>query len=86
MSTCSTSGWIHIPEPIEMHNRFPFVLHYLQDVGQVRLPSEWVQQHPSVNRLSQGPRVTKLLDDVPAGTGMGRQAVQLRKYCKKAKR
>jgi hypothetical protein len=26
---CSTSGWIHIPEPIEMHNRFPFVLHAL---------------------------------------------------------
>jgi hypothetical protein len=23
---CSTSGWIHTPEPIEMHNRFPFVL------------------------------------------------------------
>jgi hypothetical protein len=24
---CSTLGWIHIPEPIEMHNRFPLVLH-----------------------------------------------------------
>jgi hypothetical protein len=25
-SSCSTSGWIHIPEPTEMHNRFPVAL------------------------------------------------------------
>jgi hypothetical protein len=24
---CSTSGWIHTPEPMEMHTCFPFVLH-----------------------------------------------------------
>jgi hypothetical protein len=24
---CSTSGWVHKPDPIEMHNRLPFMLH-----------------------------------------------------------
>jgi hypothetical protein len=86
---CSTLGWLHVPEPIEMHNRFPCVLHPQLQLGHrmfltvVAGTEHWTSCQLSMRlyvQLTTRPWLQQLQQGVARPEGMLEQVGRGQKY------